>query len=317
MKTGMDENQIKEIIQAGKGPGSRPETRQKILEQADLFLHQNAQNPNVIRIKHPMFHWKHVAALFIFAALVGAVIFHVINRPRNTLVSGSLVLIEGRRRALMPGQPIPEQKTLAAVLKTKCLLKEGTEMIVDSRSEFVVADPGRGERMRVRLKKGRVFLRVSKVPGIFMIEGNNGQIQVKGTIFGVEEKGSATAVSVFKGCVAVESGGKDIELNSGQSARADKTDPPVLTDVDPNLALLWARDSKEFNAASLGEILDWIEDNSSYEFSVPTALKKEKVSITISEDPMAQVIDVLFAVCGAPYTINGNLVNVQNPSSGN
>ncbi len=317
MKTGMDENQIKEILQAGQGPSPRTETRRRIMEDASFFLQESTGSPDVIRMRYHLFHWKHVAALFLFAAFAGAVILHIMNRPRDTVVSGSLALSQNARQALTPGQPIPEEQTLTAMLKTTCLLKEGTEMIVDGGSEFVVADPERGERMRVRLKKGKIFLRVSKAPGIFMIEGNSGQVQVLGTIFGVEEKKDSTAVSVFKGCVAVESAGKDIELTSGQSARADKTAPPVMTDVDPNLALLWARDSKEFNAASLGEILDWIEDNSSYEFSVPTALKKEKVSITISEDPMVQVIDVLFAVCGASYTIKGNLVELQNPSSGN
>lgn len=311
----LNDNSTEHIVRSAQGFSPGEETERNIINAAEECAeNRSAHTPQTAQRWRIM---RKAAAVLMAAALItGALAVYIATRPYDTVVSGMLEVMDSSGLVqIAPGERIPEHAVLAAATKTVCRLRHGSEMKIDRNSICSIQEPERGERARVRLDKGRIFLRVSNVPGGFTVYGRNGMVKVKGTIFGVEEHGTETAVSVFKGRVALESSGTGLELTNGQSGKAEGNTPPLLTDVDPNLALLWAREQTVFSDAPLGTVLDWIEKNSSYTCSIDPALRNRRITITIADDHIMDVFDVLFAVCGIGYEVDGYNVTAHRKNT--
>ena len=255
--------------------------------------------------------WAAAAAAFV-AALAGAALIAFLQAgPYDKVLAGELhVTRDGQTMLVKSGERLRADDDATAATIVTCSLRDGSLVKLDRGSRAVFGRRGWGERAHLALKEGRMFLRVAKVSGRFVVSGDRGDVEVLGTIFGVAREKDALAVSVFKGRVAVRSPVGALEVGNGQSAQAAAEQKPVLVDVDPNQALSWARDTTEFRARPLGEVLDWIEANSSYTFNMPPTLRSETVTIVISEVSMSNVIEALCVTCGATCEIRGTRVIV-------
>ena len=165
--------------------------------------------------------------------------------------------------------------------------------------------PAATGRPHVELAAGRIFLRVARGNGTFTVSAS-AAVRVVGTIFGVEERNNRTSVNVLDGRVAVESAGTAIELARGQSGSAALGLPPAIVADDPDKVTAWARDPTKFEEPPLGEVLDWLESNSSFRFTVtPGALRQTRVNLSVMDEPMQQVVEALSLACGLNVAIDG------------
>ncbi len=248
-----------------------------------------------------------VAASVLVVASVGTFFLFFDSGPYDSVLAGELrAMRSGRPIILRAGERIRHGEAVATASQASCLLRDGSFIKLDRGSRVLFQNTQANERAHLRLQEGRIFLRLTSARGRFVVSGDaGGQVEALGTIFGVSEQKEGLVVSVFKGRVAVGSPAGKVEVGGGQSAEAPVEGMPVLTEVDPNSALLWAREVTEFRRRALGEVLDWIEANSSYSFDVPPVIRSEMVTITISEDPMLAVIRSFCAACGLTCEIAG------------
>ncbi len=245
------------------------------------------------------------AALLVLAAGVAVSLW--LNAPHDIVLSGELrVLRDGEPLRLAPGDRLRAGDEAFAGSIASCRLRDGSQLKLDAGSRLVFDRRARGERVRLALKEGRLFLRVAEGRGRFSIASEHGDIEALGTVFGVETDGNAAVnASVFQGQVAVRSQRGELRIGNGQSARVAAGRPPEPADIDPNLALLWAREKTVFMERPLGEVADWIEANSSFTMRMDSDLRRETVSIAIPEIPMGEVVDILALIVGASIETTG------------
>jgi ferric-dicitrate binding protein FerR (iron transport regulator) len=305
MNEDWDVARIEELIRSAPGPSPGAATKQVVMDEARKAL--DGRSGRTRRRSVFAARWGYAAAAVLAAAgLIVAVSLWWMGLPVDRVVSGTLQAAAAHGSAwVRPGEAIPEEQTFLVREKAVCRLAHGSELTLEHGTEFALADPGPGERVRLRIIRGQAFLRVARAPDAFVILGSSGRVEVEGTIFGVKENGRATWVGVLKGRVALASGGRTLQIADGQSGRSTEDAAPELTDIDPARALLWARETRRFVAVPLREVLEWVAENSSYTFDLPPDLDARLITITIEDDPMPEVIDVLFTVCEVPYAVKG------------
>ncbi len=250
------------------------------------------------------------AALLVLAAGVAVSLW--LNAPHDILLSGELrVMRSGETLRLAPGERIRAGDEAFAGSVVSCRLRDGSQLKLDVGSRLVFDKRARGERVRLALKEGRLFARVTDADGRFIVVSEHGAIEVLGTVFGAETVGTGTMANVFRGRVALRSEQGELRIESGQSALAAAGRPPEPSDVDPNIALLWAREKTVFQERPLGEVADWIEANSSFAVTLDPVVRQERVSIAIPEIPMREVIDVLALITGARVESDGHRIALR------
>lgn len=263
--------------------------------------------------------WLAAAAVLLLAAGVGA---WLLGRPSasptpssrslgRTLTGGLVAVRRGQDAQLPAGSEVFAGDALSAPQGGGLELADGSTVKLDRGTGLTISPPMTGERVRLRLDSGRVFVRAAHVPGSFVVAAS-AEVRVLGTVFGVEEAGGRTAVSVQDGRVAVSSAGKAIELVRGLSGAAAAGAAPELTGADADEALKWARDWTRFEDRPLGEVLDWLAANSSYRFQMDEALRgRHRVTVAIAGEPPREVIEALMLSCGLDYRFDGHDVTVK------
>ena len=308
---------IEKLLKGMQGPEPRAETTRRVMEEAARVIQASQPALRVVaggpgrRVFWPR---RLAVAAGILAVLTGGAVFSLLNSgPYDKVLAGELRAIrDGQAVVLQPGERIRTRDAVVTSTQVTCLLRDGTFIKLDRGSRVVFEKARAGERVHLALQEGRMFLRVAKARGRFVVSGTAGEdVEVLGTIFGVAEQKEGLAVSVFKGRVAVRSAAGELQVAGGQSAQVPAAEKPALTDVDPNRALLWARETTEFRNRPLGDVLRWIELNSSFTFVAPDAVRAEPVTITISEDPMESVIQVLCLACGLKSENEGTKVALK------
>jgi ferric-dicitrate binding protein FerR (iron transport regulator) len=224
----------------------------------------------------------------------------------GTVAAGPIEVRRGAEQlALAAGDVLYPGDLLAPTKRADVRLADGASIALDAGARLLLHPLIEGERARLALSAGRIFLRVpAGGAGRFLVEGS-AAVEVTGTIFGVREMGTETSVSVFDGQVTLRSGGASVDLGRGQSGAGGESVKPHRTDVDPGKALLWAREPVVFADQPLADVLDWIEANSSFRFGLdPQLLSTHTVTVTVSNEPMRQVIDAVLLACGLDYRID-------------
>lgn len=315
----MDDREMEDLLRSFEGPEPSPETTRKVMD--------TARRPPVDRSKAAGGLWHvgaprararraYLAAAAIAAcALFAASIWWVLSARREPvgamLSDGATVRRGGSETALLRDAPLFAGDELTASERTEFRLNDGSAVKLDRGAFLAIVRPPESARARLRLKEGRVFLRVAKGGGEFAVAGS-AEVRVLGTCFGVEEKDGRTTVSVWEGLVALRTGAGEIQVARGHSGSASAGAPPEKASADPNDALLWAREVARFERRPLGEVLDWIAANSTFRFDVPGKAREEQiVSVSVAEEPMRQVVEALMLSCNLPYSFDGNDVKVR------
>lgn len=305
----MDENEIEERLRRLAGPDPRPETLAAIRA----------------RIRSPKAAWTvkaHAAPRRLLplaaaaALLLGAVGWYLaVSRPGAPIglaLSPDLFVTRGDREfPLAAGDALFADDRLRAIARADLALADGSSVRLDAGATLAVAAAGEGERARLDLGAGRIFLRVAKAPGRFRVAAGAATVEVLGTVFGVARTDGGAIASVYEGRVRVGTGAGAVELARGEAARADAGAAPVRTAEAPAETLAWARDWTRFEDRPLGEVLDWIAANSPYRFTAPDSARAQRVSIAIAQEPMSRVVETLLLSCNLRGSTHDNDVVIQ------
>jgi len=242
-----------------------------------------------------------------------------------TVKSAGLRRLRGPDLLPLPvGAPLRNGDQLTAAARADIAFIDGSTVRIDRNARLAVtwvqpaqppgiqaADPSPASspapdgRPHVELTAGRIFVRVPPGHNGFTVSAS-AAVRVAGTIFGVEERNDRTAVNVLDGRVSVESAGTTIELARGESGSAALGQPPAIIADDPDKATAWARDPTKFEERPIGEVLGWLEQNSSYRFTVtPESLRQVRVNLSVMDESMQQVVEALSLACGLNVAIDG------------
>lgn len=136
-------------------------------------------------------------------------------------------------------------------------LPDGSRMIMNTDS--AVAVDFDGGRREIRLLKGEAFFDVVHDPAHpFRVEGDYGEVEVRGTAFSVRTDGAQTAVVLERGLVDVTclcTSGGDVELNPGQTVTVSAEAFSQVSSVDTDRVLAWRDGRISFNDAPLGKVV--------------------------------------------------------------
>jgi hypothetical protein len=288
----MNDHEVEDLLRCSEGPEPRLRTSRAVIDAARGQLRQPKPAARASRLV------RHLAPLAA-ACLCLAVIIRLLTAPATLGSVASDTLPVRRGSAILSlgrGGRLFAEDELLPTRRADICLADGSTVRLDARTRLLLDRPQEGERGRLALKTGRIFLRVDSAPGDFVVAGS-AEVRVVGTAFGIAEKDGQTSVNVIAGRVAVRSGGKQIELCRGESAAAREGAPPAKTAADADAAVRWARDATRFENRTLGEALDWISRNSSYRFDAPPPLAETRVSLAVAHEPMREVIEALALAC--------------------
>jgi ferric-dicitrate binding protein FerR (iron transport regulator) len=232
--------------------------------------------------------------------------------PLAKVVEGEIAIQRGEDRFSAGGEAsLFADDHLSVPEGAHVRLSDGSVLKLDKETDMVLRRPRDGERADMKILRGRLFLRVAKASGAFRIAGS-AVVSVLGTVFGVSEGRGRTSVDVLRGRVELASVGKKIVLARGQSGAAAEQEAPARTGADPNQALIWARERIVFEDRPLGEVLDWIEANSSYRFDLSGRRRSStSVSVTVADEPMREVIEAVMLSCGLDYRFEKHDIQVR------
>jgi len=318
----MNDRDVENLLLCYEGPQPRPETTRAITDAARKALPAKAKAPTPARPKRLLrFALPAAAACLCLAVVIrlllfpeapdsaeragtvavqlGAVASPSINVQRN----GKTITL-AREAALFAGDE------LAPVRRADIALADGSTVRLDKGTRLKLHKTPEGERARLGLESGRIFLRVAEAPGDFIVLAGI-EVRVIGTSFGVDRNNRATSVDVIAGRVAVGSGDEQIELTRGESAAAPEGGPPAKTTADPNPAVAWARDAQRFEGRPLGEVLDWISSNSTYRFDAPPQITEIRVNVTVADQPMRELIESLALACDLRHSVTDHDVTLR------
>jgi len=303
----MNDRDIENMLRSLEGPGPREETTRSIMRAA------RACEP-LLKRKKParrLMRWAALAAAACACAAAFAWLLIGSGEPVGTVASERLdvwrnekLVALGREADLFAGDEI------VTASRADVTLADGSTVRLDKGTRLVLRRTTEGERARLVLKAGGIFLRVSTAPGEFVVTGS-AEVRVLGTSFGVREADGRTTVNVIGGRVALRSGDEVIELSRGESAAAREGGSPAKTAADPNIALAWARDPARFENRPLGEVLDWISSNSTYRFDAPPEIAEIRVNVTAAEQPLRDVIEALALACDLKYSLEDHDVTMR------
>jgi len=320
----MNTREIEDLLRSYEGPQPRPETTRAVINAAaQARPAQPAPKPPTAvprrRRTVRILRWGLAA---VAACLIIAVILHfrpshappspAANPPIGTVASDGLVILrDGKQHPALPPETLFVNDKLETRKRADISLADGSTIRLDEGARVDLREPLEGERSRVALAAGRIFLRVAGGQGTFVVAGS-AEVRVVGTSFGVQEKEGQTSVNVIGGSVVLQSDAGSLTLERGQSAAARKGAPPDRTTVDPNAAVIWARDPTRFENQPLANVLDWIGRNSTFRFEVsPESLNERRVSIAIMDEPMRQIVEALALTCGLQYAMDKDDVKIQ------
>jgi ferric-dicitrate binding protein FerR (iron transport regulator) len=311
----MNDEELENLLKAAKGPAPRPEIRARVLsriqkhssvepraevqpekaplapQQRPVFVVRNESRRSRL--------WIAVATAAMLAVIAGAYVFFQTKEVPMGVVQSEGLRVEraGSERALAVGETLFSADSLSAQQRA------GSRLAILRSSE--------GERVRLQLDAGRVFLRVSKAEGRFSVRSGTSSVEVLGTVFGVSANGEVTTANVYEGRVRLSATNGSLELTRGESGAATKGGAAERTQEDPALALAWARDWIRFQERPLGEVLDWIAANSAYQFRAPEAIRRQNVSVAIERESMSNIIETLMLSSNLQYSIQGNDVTIK------
>ncbi|HYG76080.1 MAG TPA: FecR domain-containing protein [Planctomycetota bacterium] len=330
----INEEQIERQLKASTGPVPRPETLEAILARVrngevsrsthvDIPTTQvaasdaaaNASGPRVFLAQAPQRGWRMrhtLAAAAILLVLLGWQFLSVQKPPVIGFAQseGLLVTRDGAQHTLVSDEPLYANDSVLAKKRADIRLTDGSSVRLDQNTTLKIAAVEPDERVRLQVTVGRIFLRVAKATGRFRVQAGATHIEVLGTVFGVSVSKDSATTSVYEGQVRMEAPAGRLELGRGDSGLASGDSAPTRTDIDPAIALAWARDWTRFQNRPLGEVLNWIETNSAFRFTAAGEIRQQPVTIAIDQEPMIRVVETLMLSLNLRYSARDNDVTI-------
>jgi transmembrane sensor len=224
------------------------------------------------------------------------------------VAAAALLLIAAGLALRGTGWQPAEIVTGAAELAT-VKLADGTVVRLAPSSRLRVV----GGRMREVALEGRAFFAVTRVPGQpFRVHAGGATANVLGTRFELETAGGDVRLTVVEGRVALAAADRTVEVGAGEaSALRDGTlTPPAPLLAEP-LTPEWVGKFVTFQTTPLRDAARDIEHT--YGVSVllsDSALADATITATFTDQPVADVMDVVCMVLGATCSWTDTIVTM-------
>ena len=303
-------NDVEKLLRSFEGPEPGDSAAQAIFAAARAQAQANAQRRAGRR---RLIRKLSIAAVACLLIALAASLLAPSQEPveMGTVACERMPLMrKGEATVLLRGQRLFTGDVLQPEVRSDISLDDGSSVRIDAGTKVALCVPGENERVRLLLERGRIFVRAASAPGSFIVAGT-GEVRVLGTAFSVEEQDARTRVSVIGGEVALTTAGGSIELERGETGAVRRGAAPRKTGDNPYILTLWARDTTRFDNRPLGDVIDWLTFNTSYRFTLPPQARDIRVSITIRDEPIEQVIRTLGLVSGLTFTVDRNDVTVK------
>jgi transmembrane sensor len=197
--------------------------------------------------------------------------------------------------------------------KKLIVLPDGTKVWLNEGSSITYGGDFNKSNRNILLR-GEAFFDVTKTGIDFVVATNSMSIEVKGTRFNVN------AISDDNECTTLEEGrvelkvkGHDgtIEMKPGDQVTFDDGSKRVTRKV-VNAASYstWKEKELRFNNAPLHEILEQMERRFQIDIEINRNIANEKLSITIGDEKLEEVLELIAISSSLKYTVQGNSVSI-------
>ncbi len=236
--------------------------------------------------------WKRIAALLGAAACLG-------------LVSSAALLLTGNSSTT----------TILSTTDSKAhfTLPDGSSVWLNRHSTLSYADNLKGGTRSLTLD-GEAFFDVQKDPEHpFVVSTQNVAVKVLGTRFVLSAYGSRPeSVYLESGKVSLISESfPQATLLPGEAFTFDPVSGTVCRRNEKAVNhLSWTGDRLEFANAELGDIMTSLEHWYNVKINVDRRVAAVRLTLTVRQEPLAEILDAIARISGCGYTVNGSEVSV-------
>lgn len=192
-------------------------------------------------------------------------------------------------------------------------LPDGSKVWLNQGSKLSYYDDLKGKNRKLSLEGEACFDVEKDAKHPFIISTADYDVTVLGTKFTLSAYGDApTSVFLESGKVAVSSPlFETISLLPGEAFTYD----PMTGQTDHRKTqivnhLSWTKDKLEFANASLGDIITNLEHWYHVRISLKADIAQEHLSLTVRQEPIAEIMAAISKIAGCSYTINGNEITI-------
>lgn len=156
---------------------------------------------------------------------------------------------------------------------------------------------------------GEAFFQVTK-GAEFIVETNNGTVQVLGTSFNVFSRGKDFSVECSTGLVLVTSKNQQVELRPGQKVML-KENKLVLSDFNLDKTAAWRTGDFYFDTTPLKNVIEEMERQFNIEINMKADITERYYSGFFSRTNLKEALQLVFIPMGLDFKINNKEVTVQ------
>ena len=184
---------------------------------------------------------------------------------------------------------------------------DASTVVLNDGSQITYSDSDWSEQRNVKLK-GEAFFTVTK--GLsFIVETDNGTVEVLGTEFNVRAWGNGFRVECFEGRVRVITEGKSVELGAMQAIGIEGGNLTELISISHQQPF-WTADVSRFYAEDLNEVLEEIGRQFGVEIQAPQFNKY--FTGQFDHNKLETALNTVARAMNLNYVIEpGNLVVIQ------
>ena len=185
------------------------------------------------------------------------------------------------------------QTPMAETLELQLPDQSMVRINADSRLEYDTKSWSEARKVQLQ---GEAFFEVQKGES-FVVETNQGEVEVLGTAFNVYARDNAFSVSCQEGRVAIRNKrGQEAILNPGDAAEL-VNGQWLINQVSPDQMATWREGKFSYERASVSEILDEIERQYNVRIQFPESIAREELTMRFEKiQSLEEALDpVLFA----------------------
>tara|TARA_R110001592_G_scaffold77488_3_gene233275 strand:- start:3003 stop:3911 length:909 start_codon:yes stop_codon:yes gene_type:complete len=190
----------------------------------------------------------------------------------------------------------------------KIILPTGSSLTLNSSSASTYNSQTWYDKRIVKLE-GEAFFEVTK-GAEFLVETNNGTVQVLGTSFNVFSRGKDFSVECSTGLVLVTSNNQQVGLRPGQKVSLKKG-TLVTSDFNIDKIATWREGDFYFDTTPLEKVIEEMERQFDIKIKMKADITERYYSGFFSRTNLKEALQLVFIPMGLDFKINNKEVTVQ------